>query len=287
MAGGRECRTSRLKDVLLWRKSLGISTLFCRAGKKTRADPNPRCIFSSLADRYYLPELPEPGQEVLLPQDLGRHLRTVLRLRRGDRLQLFDGKGEEAQAEIQEAGRGGVRVRVLAKSKGGEAPWRELELAFAVPKGSRLETLLAQATQLGVRRLQPLLFERSPKSARLRSIPPRWERILQAAAGQCRLDRLPLVLPPLPLRDWLQAPLPPQAYIALPPARGTPILGPEPSRSGAALLVGPEGGFSPEEVEEAREGGLVPLCLAPTVLRIETAATVGLALLLAAGRREE
>ncbi len=286
MAGGRDCRTSRVKDILLWRKWPRISTLFWLARKKSKGDPGSRGIFSPLADRYYVPELPAAGEELLLPQEVSRHLRTVLRLKRGDCLRLFDGKGLEARAQALELQRGGVQVRIQERGPGGRAPWREVELAFAIPKGSRVETLLSQATQLGVRSLQPLLFERSPKSARLSRIPSRWERILQAAAGQCNLDRLPQLRPPLPLGAWLQAPLPPHPHIALPPQGGTPILSPKPSRQAASLLVGPEGGFAPLEIREALERGLSPLTLATTVLRIETATTVGLSLLLAAGKPE-
>ena len=258
--------------------------MFSVPRKNSKRDPKSRGIFSLLADRYYVPELPEPGEELLLPQEVSRHLRTVLRLRRGDCLRLFDGKGVEAQVRTMEIQRSGIRVRVQERGPGGRAPGGEVELAFAIPKGSRLETLLSQATQLGVRRLQPLHFERSPKSARLRSIPSRWERLLHAAAGQCSLDRLPQLRPPLPFRTWLHAPLPSHSHIALPPQEGTPILGPEPSKEAASLLVGPEGGFTPGEIEEALERGLSPLALAPTVLRIETATTVGLSLLLAAGK---
>jgi 16S rRNA (uracil1498-N3)-methyltransferase len=283
MAGGRGCRTTRVMDSLLWRKCPGISTLFSVPGKKTDGDPPQGGIFSPLADRYYVPEIPEAGREILLPKEVSRHLQKVLRLSRGACLQLFDGKGIEAKAETLELQRGGLRVQILDRGRGGKAPWREIELAFAVPKSSRLETLLSQATQLGVRSLQPLLFHRSPKSAQIHSIPPRWERLLQAAAGQCGLDKLPLLRPPLSLEDWLQGPLPSKTYIALPPKEGTPIHPLEPSQDSAALLVGPEGGFTAEETQMALEAGLSPLTLAPTVLRIETATTIGLGLLLTAG----
>ncbi|GEM_PF-142080 len=286
MAGGRDCRTTRVKDSLLWRKPLAISTLFSFPLKKSKGDGCLRGIFSLLADRFYIPALPGPGEELQLPQEVGRHLRTVLRLRPGDCLRLFDGNGTEAQAKILGVQRHAVRVRILELGPGGLVPWREIELAFAIPKGSRLETLLGQATQLGVRSLQPLHFARSPKSARHSDIPARWKRILQATAGQCGIDRIPRITPPLPFATWLEGPLHPHPYIALPPQRGTALLGLRPSREPASLLVGPEGGFSPEEIREALKRGMSPLTLAPTVLRVETACTAGLSLLMAAGRPE-
>src|SRR5262249_48982295 len=156
-----------------------------------------------------------------------------------------------------------------------------VHVAFAPPRFPRAEWLLEHGTEVGVAVFHPLTSERTgPQgSARL----DRWQKVVRAAAGQCDRAWLPEVRPLRSLRAFLADPgLPADRRIA---AAGAPPPS-APVRGDVLLLVGPEGGLSPDEQELARERAFAPMGLGPHVLRTETAALVGAAVLVqfSAGR---
>lgn len=225
-----------------------------------------------MANRYFLADLPAPGRHAL-PEDLAHHLGRVLRARVGDAVRLGDGRGGTAQATVAAIDRRGCFVDVTDVAHEPPPPCA-LTLAFAVPRLQRVEWLLEHGTEVGVASFQPIWTHRTrPTEARA----DRWDRIVAAAAGQCDRAWLPTVQPGCELADLLaQAALPANRFVAR--ADGD---APAPAAPGTALLlVGPEGGFTAEELAGIDRAGCRGVRLGRHVLRTETAALIGAAVLL-------
>ena len=237
-----------------------------------------------MARRYLVADLPETGA-AQLPGDVSHHLANVLRVRRGERIVLFDGKGRECQAEVTEvrtastrAG-GGRAAEVLVVAGAARASAREpavrCELAFALPKGARAEWLFEHGTEAGVAVFRPLVLERSSSPAAGRA--ERWRRIVAAAAGQCDRALVPEVKAAATLEALLSDPqLPAERWYGsaegapLPPGAGPSVL----------IVVGPEGGLTPGERSRLEAAGVRPARFGALTLRTETAALLGAALAL-------
>jgi 16S rRNA (uracil1498-N3)-methyltransferase len=227
---------------------------------------------------------------------------TVLRLRAGDPVVLFDGRGGEWHAEVLSLRRGEAMARQLRHEPGGpEAPLR-LTLCPALIKADRFEWVLQKGTELGVAAFLPLLTRRvvgasgkgSPaERARDRLLKTeRWRRIVIEAAEQCGRTVVPEIHEPRALRTALAGGLP-SVFCWEGGDGATPFreslahalagAGPRGAPAGEAqILIGPEGGFTPEEAAAAVEAGAVPATLGPRILRSETAAIAAAALALLA-----
>ncbi len=222
------------------------------------------------------------GAEIPLPEDQAHYLRHVLRQEVGAQLLLFNGRDGEWQAEIARFGKrdGSLRVREQTRrQQNGPDLW----LLFAPIRQGRLETIVEKATELGAARIIPVLTRR----CQVRQVNP--ARLLanaREAAEQCERLDLPEIPPLAELQSALGAwPQDRPLYVCLERAQARPLaeaITPGP----AALLVGPEGGFAPEEANWlAGLPFVVPVGLGPRILRAETAAIAGLALLMAASGR--
>ena len=225
-----------------------------------------------MARRYFVDPLPAAGTTVLRA-DVAHHLAAVLRCRRGDEVVLCDGRGGECTAVVQQVQRGELTVE-LGPRRQAEPARLQVHLALAPPRWQRAEWLFEHGTEVGVAVFHPLYTERTrPQGERHE----RWEKLCQSAAGQCDRAYVPEVRPLRPLAGFLQDPqLPKQRFLA---AQGGALQA-APSAGEVLLLVGPEGGFSDAEHLAATAAGFLPLRLGPHVLRTETAALVGAALLL-------
>ncbi len=216
--------------------------------------------------------LPPDGAVVPLAVGDERHLRTVLRLRDGAVLSLTDGAGAVADAVLAADGAEATRWRTVA------AP-PAVTVHPAVSKGGKLDLVVEKATELGVRRIAPVLCERSERrwdAAQLAARRDRWRVIARAALAQSRGAWLPDVAVPLPLPDVLDDGPP---GLLLHPGGGTVDWA---ATVAARVAVGPEGGFTDDEVTLARDAGWWVGGLGPRVLRTETAAVVVASLAVAA-----
>jgi 16S rRNA (uracil1498-N3)-methyltransferase len=222
-----------------------------------------------MAERFYINCPLRPGPVELTGAE-AHHLAAVCRLRPGDRVYLFNGDGRQYPAEVAAAGRRSVTLQVL----GAEAPARELgfrlEAAAPLPKGDRAQFLVEKLTELGATSFVPLRTARSvvePRGARL----DRLQRTVVEASKQCGRNVLLRVEPPGDWADYCaRGDLPAARLLAHP--GGTGRVGP--AGQDCAVAVGPEGGFTDEEVAAARAAGWRVIDLGPRVLRVETAALV-------------
>lgn len=198
-------------------------------------------------------------------------------MRAGDVVVLFDGAGQQATARVIDAARRAVEVEVGPAAPVDREPRVAVELACALPKGARAEWLFEHGTEVGVQAFRPLRFERSRAGRVDRR--ERWERLVAAATEQCDRSRLPVVHDDVDLAALVADPaLPAERYVAAPGS--VQPLGPAKSPR-CLLVVGPEGGLSPPELEVLAAAGFAARSLGPLTLRTETAALVGAARLLA------
>ncbi|MBI3926535.1 MAG: 16S rRNA (uracil(1498)-N(3))-methyltransferase [Armatimonadetes bacterium] len=221
--------------------------------------------------RVYVEPSAVPGLELTLAPEEHHHLRRVLRLRPGDRFLAFDGTGREMVAELGDR----RRARVLETSHPEVEPRLHLTLFLALCKTDRFDRALEKAAELGVRRVVPLGTSRCTVHDPGRARQERWSRLVRGAAALAGRVLVPEIAPPVDLAGVAEEALGCDRALILLPG-GPPLRGPLGGR--AALLIGPEGGFSPEEEELAKSRGLEPAGLGPRVLRVETAAVAAISL---------
>lgn len=223
------------------------------------------------------------SQTVLLSPETSHHLLKVLRFKPGQALQLFDGSGWQFNGQLAEAE--GKLARVSLQE--GEQPQVESplvsHLGLVMSKGDRMDYGIQKAVELGVHRISPLDSKRCElrlASDRKEKKQQHWQQVARSACEQSgRVADVPVALPQA-LLAWLQA-LPPCA-----PDELRLVLHPKAAKAMASLarpkqlllLVGPEGGLDPEEIDLAHQHGFVSTLVGPRVLRTETAPLVALSL---------
>jgi 16S rRNA (uracil1498-N3)-methyltransferase len=236
--------------------------------------------------RFYLPNL----QHLALSAAEAHHAIHVLRLKEGDSVNVFDGRGHEAQCAVSAIAADSVRLKLLAQTHALPLPCR-ITLAQAVPK-KNMDLILQKATELGVSAILPLISERTivqldeQDSKKLE----RWRAVCLEACKQSGNNWLPELQPPQKARDFLAdlterktsfdlkliASLQPDTR----PLKKILADSPRPtSASSVLILIGPEGDFTPAEFNLAKNAGCLPLSLGPLVLRAETAALFALSIL--------
>jgi len=217
-------------------------------------------------DRVYAPEVPTAGP-LRIEGPEAHHLVRVKRAQPDETVELFDGRGGLAEARIASVGRNAVQLEVTRTWADPVGP-SGLTIATAVPKGERFDWLVEKATELGADRLIPLRTTRSvvdPGPAKLERLR---KRIVEACKQSGRSRLMELEKP----RDWsrvVSQPFEGQRFLAHPGGGSWPR---RVSEGPARVAIGPEGGFSEDEVAAALETGWTRIGLGPTILRIETAA---------------
>ncbi len=210
----------------------------------------------------------------ILPPELANHIGTVLRLTEGDEIILLDGTGNHYRGTIDQLGKQTSEVQIIEHWLT-EEQTIPLELIQGIPKGDKMETILQKGTELGVSRFTPVWSERSipaPTASRQTKKQQRWQRIVSEAARQSRRPILPTCTLPCRLEEALTA-CQAELKLMLWEDGSSPLntVLPEQTPRDVAILIGPEGGFSPEEADLARSKGFIPVNLGPRILRTETA----------------
>lgn len=216
------------------------------------------------------------GDEVRVDGPDGHHLARVRRLRSGEHVTATDGAGQWREYEVTTVTGPELELRATGPTHtvGREHP--EIAVAFSLTKGSKPEVAVRQLTELGVDRILPVAAARSvarPVGARAEAFTLRMRRVAREATMQSRRAWLPVVEEPAPLKGLAGRPGVVVAELGAPTAHGLDDPGPR----GWTLLVGPEGGLDPEELEAL--GPVARLGLGTHVLRAETAAVAGAAVL--------
>jgi 16S rRNA (uracil1498-N3)-methyltransferase len=212
--------------------------------------------------RFYVPGVYKPGDAVDLPDDEAQHLTRVLRLRSGDFVRIFDGRGLEFDATVEGASKSAATVRVGNRRAANPEPRISITLAHAVLKGDRMDDVVRDAVMVGVAAIQPIVTSRTEVAltaidrGRRRE---RWARVAVSSAKQSGRAVIPPVLEPVPfelmIRGLGQVTLPQPALMLVEPSAECDALtlsdlDPSAPREGT-IVIGPEGGWTPEEIESA------------------------------------
>ena len=220
--------------------------------------------------RIYTPEPFAPGDRIAIRGDELHHAARVVRVREGEEVELFDGKGTAAHGVITAVEHDQLVVNVLTIIDAREARL-SITLAMSIIALDRFELVLQKATELGVRSIVPIVTERVEiRPERYRGKHERWERIVFEAVKQCGRARTPQLEPPLPYPEALARP---GAKIVF-DADAEPSPSVDAPREAQTIFIGPEGGWSEHEIELARTAGARFRRLGPRRLRAETAAIV-------------
>jgi 16S rRNA (uracil1498-N3)-methyltransferase len=233
-----------------------------------------------LLPRFLAPDLDPDARDVRLPPDESRHLMRVLRLGPGAVVAVFDGRGNEFVARVRYATRDAVTATLVERT----APAAESPVPFslvqAVLKGSAMDDVVRDAVMMGASRIEPILSVHTavkPTVAMRLDAVNRWRRIAIASVKQCRRATLPKIAEARRFQEWLQTS---DARLKLlfvePSAAANPrslrtFIGRDAPES-AALIVGPEGGWSTDEVDAAARAGCVPVTLGALTLRADAVA---------------
>ena len=221
--------------------------------------------------RFLLPS--NQWEEAELTGDEAKHLAQVLRIKSGEEITVFNGKGRRASAIVKDVSRNRVRL-VLGEFVNTRPQLPTITLSQAIPKGKNMELIVQKAVELGVAIIQPLITQHTivqPGKSKVE----KWRRIALEACKQCGQDILPAIAEPMHFRDWIASSDLGEISIIASLADGArpmrEVIRNHSSVVKCDLLVGPEGDFAPSETAAAIEAGYQPVTLGDIVLRVETA----------------
>jgi 16S rRNA (uracil1498-N3)-methyltransferase len=227
----------------------------------------------AMSERFFVSP-PIVGERAELTGDEARHLAAVMRAAVGDAVTLFDGSGAEFAARITAIKKHAVELAIESRSEAARELSRRVTLAVALPKGERQKWLVEKATELGVTRLVPLTTQRGvaqPTDSALE----RLGRTVIEACKQCGRNRLLEIAPPQTAGDYFRQPTSSGELRLLADPGGLSVaeLAQQASKcQGLLFAIGPEGGFTGDELVIARAAGWQLVSLGPRILRVETAA---------------
>lgn len=240
--------------------------------------------------RFYLPPEKWNPDGLVLTGSEAHHCRNVLRLERGDKVVLFDGRGRELTAEIISNDAAEISLRKLHQAQ--TPPLRcRITLGQAIPKGKNMDLIVQKAVEIGAAEIAPILSDRTvvrldEESALSKQA--KWQTVAIEAAKQCGQNWLPQVQPPRSLAQFFQEhghfDLQLIGSLQSDAVHLKKILAEYSAEHGdrpasVLMLVGPEGDFTPAELSLARSQSCQPITLGPIVLRVETAAIYCLSVL--------
>ena len=233
-----------------------------------------------MVPRFYLDVPLRVGGVCTLPEDAAHHAIHVLRLREGEEVTLFNGRGGEFAARISAMQRLRISIDLLQhRPVERESPLR-VTLVQGVSAGEKMDSTVRKAVELGVTAIQPVLAARSvarPKGERAENRRAHWQKVVIAACEQCGRNSIPEVRPLVPLADY--RPSGAAMRVLLSPLARQPLSKISLQGDDFVVAAGPEAGFTAEEEAALAAAGFVPASLGPRVLRTETAAVAALAAL--------
>jgi 16S rRNA (uracil1498-N3)-methyltransferase len=234
--------------------------------------------------RFFIDQTLRENTEILLSDDVAHHLIRVLRKEVGTLFTLFNGEGGAYKAELIGAGKKSAQARLLSFQPDNHESSLHTHLGQVMSKGERMDYAIQKAVELGVTEITPLTSERCELRLRGEERADKkrehWLRVAISACEQCGRNRLPLIHEPQTLNEWLAATRADLRLVLAPAQMGK--LPQEPTPASVALLIGPEGGLSEQEIGQAKSQGFLPWQIGPRILRTETAPVAALALLQAA-----
>ncbi|AFP32045.1 16S rRNA (uracil(1498)-N(3))-methyltransferase [Marinobacter sp. BSs20148] len=222
----------------------------------------------------------QAGAEAQLDDNAAQHVGRVLRMQPGQALSLFNGDGHDYRALIASASKKNVTVQVGHSTANSSESALEIVLGQTLSKGDRMDYAVQKATEMGVTRIVPLSTERCDvrlKGDREDKRLNHWRSVAISAAEQCGRARVPDILPVMNITEWLEYSQRCDVRLVL-HHRTEQSLNSLAKPNSVALMIGPEGGLSADEIAQAEKSGFLPVTLGPRVLRTETAPVAAMAL---------
>lgn len=235
--------------------------------------------------RIYQPGDYYSGQTIELSSEASQHVGVVLRMQPGEHITLFCGDNREFSAVILAVKKKQVLVTVGLVNDVSRESILTIHLAQAISKGERMEMVMQKAVELGVASITPIITERCVvklDNERMAKKVHQWQGIVVAACEQSGRNKVPVVHKPITLDAYLLEVMASLKLVLYPTVNKT-WRDYDLKQSDIALLIGPEGGLSNEEIKSATMYGFLPLSLGPRILRTETAAITALSVLQAVG----
>ena len=220
--------------------------------------------------RYFVSDLPVSGGRVMLPDTEAQHAIRVMRVQVGDEIELFDGKGHQCRATFTEIGRNRCQCLAEPVEFVSREPSVSLELGIALPKPDRCRELVERLTELGVRSVTPLVAKRTQRPPS-DSLLDKLKRSVVEASKQCGRNHLMEIHSVTPANEFFANAEDGTKLIAH-PSNDAATLGSVTKGESFVAAVGPEGGWTDEEVDLARRHDFRPIGLGSRTYRIETAA---------------
>ncbi len=221
--------------------------------------------------------------EIELDGDRARYVGKVLRARVGDRVTVFNGDGPEWPATITRINKTNVGLKLGESVAAGTESPLKIHLVQGISRGDRMDVVVQKATELGVKRITPVMTEYSViklDAGRAEKRREHWQKIATSACEQSERTRLPLIDIPMPLKNWFgNKPETVDTELILTPGVATSLSSIRAPETKVCVLIGPEGGFSDAEYKDAAVAGFQAVSLGPRVLRTESAAIATLAVL--------
>ena len=231
--------------------------------------------------RVFSPQTIAIGDCIELEAGAARHLTSALRMSSGQLVTLFNGHGGEYTAELVEAKKGKATVRITEFDKADRESNLSIHLAIGISRGERMDLIVQKATELGVSEITPLFTERCEvklSGDRLAKKISHWQQVAISACEQCQRNSLPSINSPVKIDQW-QVNCDASLKLVLHHRTDQSLSDMPPPSGQVALLIGPEGGLSEREIEQAISLGFSPLTLGPRVLRTETAPLAAISIL--------
>ena len=234
--------------------------------------------------RFFAPDAETDATTVALPDEEAEHLVRVLRLRAGDAVRVFNGRGEEFLATVVTARKKGAIVELGERVAAAPEARLAITLTMAVLKGDGMDAVIRDAVMLGVAAIRPLISERTEISAGALARgrrKARWQRLVISSAKQCGRAVVPIVAAPVTVAEALAHPLEsPQVVLVEPSAASaTGTLQELPATRALELFVGPEGGWTLDELQQAAASGAMLMTLGTLTLRADAAPIVAISAL--------
>jgi len=229
--------------------------------------------------RVFVDSVVQIGEIITLDNEAAHYLGRVLKLRVGDTVQAFNGRGGCYETEIISMDKRAITIRPLRFIAGNRQSGLNLTLAQGISRGQHMDYTVQKAVELGVSRIVPLFTEFSNvrlEEERARKRHEHWHKIIISACEQSGLNIVPELLDAIPLRDWADTDTSETKLLMHPDAQaGLPTLIAD--TTSITLLCGPEGGLSQDEIEYSLTQGYQKVSLGPRILRTETAAIAAIA----------
>lgn len=230
--------------------------------------------------RHYIKGIPLNEESFTLDRDTSHYLVNVLRAKAKQQLKIFDGRGNEYLAEISLLDKKQTHLQLLKKLPANGESKLSLSLGIGLSKGDRMDWVIQKSTELGAQKITPLFTERTElkiKPERLEKKILHWQKIIISACEQCQRSTLPILDTPQPISQWIENQNAELKYVLH--HRSEEKLQAGKTVRSIALLIGPEGGLSEEEIHHSEKMQFKPLSLGPRILRTETAPLAALAIL--------